>query len=781
MSLISRVIRSLVNGVSQQSPSVRLDNQVSEQVNMIPDISGELTRRSPVILDDIIADGGDWVYGDEDAMLTMTIAEEKVALGIKPDGTVYRFDENFEGTTTITQAASVKTYLTHTDKNDISSVETSDSLIILNRGIEVALETSPADPAADEARSLVWITTAVNLATYKIFRNGNSTPVAHYKAGTTDTPQTIIKGLIDGTITGTAVSTSNMTTTMSGAVESYGQENNTVIVRNTGLEYFEVECDYGDYIHTVAEATKTNTKLMVDPTQLPAKIDTDVLDCLTFGNVTNKDNFLVRVNPSVNEDLTTYYLKYSDDYDAWVEVNNIYIDTIDSTTMPVTITKDTLATITIAHSDFITPLVGDDLSNPPPSIVGSKIKDMLIYNSRLGFASESTLVFSVIDDFYNLYRTTTSDFIISDVVDLELDSSKLGYRSIDNIFTMDNNILINTGLTQSILKMPTNLDLTKAIFAQVSSFDLGNNVPVPIRRSMYFPITTGSFSSIKDFTPDIDTGTGFTDNSVTKHCEKYIRGTIVQSVFSNDMYLVRTNDDAKTIYIQNTYVSEGNILQNAWHKWTFKYDIKFMYSSGNDLKIVFEDAANSNTIYGSLELNPAEILADTVSQIGYLPYLDYQTSDLTLAADLSDVKIVDTTSGKIVASGAANSVQGNVFISSVTLSEIIPKTNDRSGNTTKIGYALLMLRRMAVTLGYSGRFDATVTKTDRTPYVHNFIPELTGDIVVGREPVNTRDARFPINGRSQDITIQISTVDTFTPLQILSVEWQGQLITQGGR
>ena len=46
MSLISRVIRSLINGVSQQAPSVRLDNQVEEQVNMIPDISGVLTRRS---------------------------------------------------------------------------------------------------------------------------------------------------------------------------------------------------------------------------------------------------------------------------------------------------------------------------------------------------------------------------------------------------------------------------------------------------------------------------------------------------------------------------------------------------------------------------------------------------------------------------------------------------------------------------------------------------------------------------------------------------------------
>ena len=494
--------------------------------------------------------------------------------------------------------------------------------------------------------------------------------------------------------------------------------------------------------------------------------------------------------------------------------------------MPATIFKDTVTTITVDHSDFLAPLSGDNVSNPPPTLVGSKIKDMIIYNSRLGFATESTLVFSAIDEHYTLYRTSTAVSLISDVVDLELDSSKLGYRSIDNIFILDNSIIINTGLTQSRLAMPQNLDISRAIFAQISSFDLGNNVPVPIRRSMYFPIKSGSFSTVKAFAPDIETGVGFTDNAVTKHCEKYIRGSIIQSVFFNDIYLARTDSDTKTLYVQNTYVSEGTVLQNAWHKWTFKYDIKYIYSTGDDLKIVFEDTANTQTIYGSLSLNPAEITEDTETQIGYLPYLDYYTTDETLADLLSDTLIVDKRFGKIVSRSindptnfpqfplgnmypdgtsvvyidgvivpkyesdgitlmvplghdelADDSVQGNVFESYVTLSEIIPKNNEG----VKLGYSLLMLRRMAITLGYTGRLNITVKRSRRTVYTHNFIPQLLGNIVAGREPVNTREARFPVNGRSQDVVVKISTVDTFTPLQIISLEWQGQLISKGGR
>jgi len=764
--------------VSQQAPSVRLDNQVEEQVNMIPDISGVLTRRSPAALDDVETQNAGWDHDEEHAMITMTIDEEKVALGIKPDGTVYRFDENNANTTTITQAASVKTYLTHTDKNDISSIETSDSLIILNRGITVALNATPAASTALNARALFWVTTATSGATYKIYRNGAATAVAHYKAGTTDTPATIVKGLMDGTVTGTAVSTSNIATTMAATLQSQTQENNTCIVRDGSLVNLTVECDYGEYLYTIKEAERDNDKTIINPSILPSKIPIDITDSLT---PVGTANFLVRVNASVNEDLTTYYLRYSSEFEAWVEETNGYTTTINNETMPATITKAGVTTITVAHSTFTVPAAGDDLSNPAPSIVGSKIKDIILYNSRLGFASESTLLFSVIDEYYNLYRTTTSSYLISDAVDLELDSSKLGYRKIDNIFTIDNKIIINTGLSQSVLAMPTNLDISSAIFAQVSSFDLGNNVPINVRRAMYFPIKQGSFTTVKSFQQDIESGIGYTDNPVTKHCEKFIAGEIVQSLFSNDIFLARTDADKKNLYIQNTYVSEGKILQNAWHKWTFKYDIKYIYSDGDSIKIVFEDTDNTNTLFCTLSLVPAEISEDTDSQIGYVPYLDYYTTDTGLSANLDGIITVEQSLGKLVTSGTANSVDGNTYVSSVTLSEIVPRSQSQDGTLTKIGYALLMLRRMAISLGYSGRLNITVERTKRVIYTHNFIPELLGNIVVGREPVNTREAKFPVNGRSHDVVIKISTVNTFTPLQIISLEWQGQLIEQGGR
>ena len=108
MSLISRVIRSLINGISQQAPSVRLDNQVDDQMNMIPDISGILTRRSPLVLEDIIDQDASRNYSEEHAMFTFTVDEVSVSIGIKPDGTVYRFDEGYEGTVVIQEASVIE-------------------------------------------------------------------------------------------------------------------------------------------------------------------------------------------------------------------------------------------------------------------------------------------------------------------------------------------------------------------------------------------------------------------------------------------------------------------------------------------------------------------------------------------------------------------------------------------------------------------------------------------------------------------------------------------------
>ena len=628
-----------------------------------------------------------------------------------------------------------------------------------------------------EKRTLIWVSGAFEHAVYTIkFDSGIGTPVvvATATGSTSSTPATIIAAL------------KSQMDTYAPSNDNY-IFNNTVITRGNALQQgLSVECSYGDHIHLLHEATGGNKATITDPSRLPARIATGIEDCVGttssrgLDDVYGETNFLVRVNPDINDSLNTYYLRYSSDYLGWVEDVIPFITPLDKTTLPVQIIKNSASDITISHTEGNKPTVGDNYSNRPPTILHKTINDIALFNGRLVYATDDTLVFSVINDIFNLYRTTTSGYLISDVVDLELDSSRLGYKPIRNIFNIDNTLTIDTGLSQSKLALPTNLDISSAIFTQASAFDLGTNVPLAVRRSMYFPLKQGSFSTIKVLAPDNTTGVGYTDNSATKHCERFIRGKVIQSLFSNDVFIVRTDDDPKSLYVQHTYVIDGSMVQNAWHKWTFKYDIKYIFAQGEIIKFIFEDISNSQTVYGNMTLTPQEIVEDTDTQIGYKPYLDFYTEDTTLSALLDDVVTVDKSIGKLVTSGDANSVDGIYYNSSFTLSEIVPRQETQQGQT-KLGYTLLMLRRMAINMTFSGKFKAIISRTNRSDYIHSFVPSTIGTIVVGRDAVTNETARFPINGRSQDLTIKITTDNVFTPLRANSIEWQGQLITQGGR
>lgn len=521
-----------------------------------------------------------------------------------------------------------------------------------------------------------------------------------------------------------------------------------------------------DMGYSITESNLSNTAAIEDASLLPSTIDT------------GSTPFIVRVNPDVSSDTTNYYLEYLDSSNAWVETAIANLDYLDDYTMPMGIVKDSSSKITIDKNNWVYPASGDAVSNAVPSIVGKTIQDIILFNSRLGFASHDTLVFSQIDDYFNLYRTTTSKSLISDRVDLKLDSSRLGYKKIENIFNMGGKIFINTGDTQSILTLPTDLDLSKSAFNQVSSHHLNSGKPIPMRQTMIFPLLAGSFTNIIDFTPD-SIG-GYSAVNLNRHCEKYIKGEVVQMIYTSNMILLRTDDDPKVVYVNNSFIKDNTLAQNAWHKWTFEYDVKFIYAEGTLIKFTFEDVTGGNTLFGDLELVPDSVIEDTDTQIGYKPYLDFLTSNETLSGNITGALRISSVSGAEETVHSSDSLYGITYDSSVKLSEIVARTQNQDG-TEKMGFVTLMLRRMVLNMGYTGRLAITIARTARDSYVHNYVPKVIGDIIIGREEVSDESARFPINGKAEDIGITIGTVNNFVPFSILSIEWQGQLIKRGGR
>ena len=120
---------------------------------------------------------------------------------------------------------------------------------------------------------------------------------------------------------------------------------------------------------------------------------------------------------------------------------------------------------------------------------------------------------------------------------------------------------------------------------------------------------------------------------------------------------------------------------------------------------------------------------------------------------------------------------GLKFKSSVTLSEIAPKQQTKDG-VTILSYAKLMLRRMRLVLEKSGKFEVLVNLLERKDFKSKFTGKPLGNITLGRSDIDDINFNFPINAKADKVSIEIVS-DNTTPLNIISTEWQGQLITKG--
>lgn len=769
MGLITHSVKNLINGVSQQPPSVRLDNQLEEQVNMIPDVTRGLLRRNPVDLLATIAHDASRVYTEEHPTYSFKALDgTELSIGFKPDGTFYQFGKDGTGLT-IAQNGLDKAYTSYTDKNDIKFLELENEILVLNKTKVVG---TTAVSATSTPRSVAWFDNVLSSVTYSIrlWKNGVNTASPSVKLGSPPDSAAALAYFK------TQLELDPNVTCVIKA--------NAIILTYTGVDtyYITTEDDFGlSGLKSFTESRSTNNY------RLTSVDDLANLRSLTFG-------FYVRVDASIDGRGAMYFLSTADG--TWIETVSTDYDTLDNLTLPRSISKDTSGSVLgISFKFYEAPRSGDKISNKVPSFVGNKINDMLLYNSRLCFASKNNLTFSEINNTEMFFRNSTASVLQSDRVDISLDVEKLGYADIKNIFINNGKLLVSTGVTQSVLNINSALELTSAVFTKVSSFETGDGNTASAERFSLFPVTKGNYSTVLGIQGDTQ-GISFSGDVINRQCDRYIKGNINQMIYLNNMLFVRTDFDSQVLYVQNLYEQDGQLVQNAWHRWTLPFHIKHIYSSNNKLRIVCEDMGNAQTVYGELDLVPNTIVDDiytagVLTQIGYKPYLDFYTTDHTLlytwnagtstwdANTAGTLSVNSKTSQVVTNPDAVDIVSGIPFDSYLELSEQVPRVSNGQ-EKSKLAFAKLMLRRIQCTLGLSGRLKVTVGKTHRDDSVFNHIPVVLSGVTIGREAVSDSTLRFAVNADARDTSIKISTV-TFTPFNILEYEYQGQLITKGSR
>lgn len=313
-----------------------------------------------------------------------------------------------------------------------------------------------------------------------------------------------------------------------------------------------------------------------------------------------KHGMIVKVINSSASQEDDFYLKFvgdagDDGPGIWEETLGIDLHTtFNADTMPHIIQRQANGTFTVGSHSWATREVGDDETNPFPSIVDRKISQTFFHRNRLGFLCEDNIILSRAGDDKNFFNQTALIIGASDPIDIQVSSTQPT--------SLKNAIETNTGLvvfaeTQQFL-LHTDSDTLTPETAKVSNISTYRYSPSTD------PISLGTTLAFVDSAGR--NGRFFEMYDIRREGEPNIveQSKVVPSLLPNDLDLITNSRENSTIFLSKKasstifgyrYFNTGDKrVQSAWFKWTLPFNIQHLFVLDDELFII-EAAGDSNS------------------------------------------------------------------------------------------------------------------------------------------------------------------------------------------
>lgn len=328
----------------------------------------------------------------------------------------------------------------------------------------------------------------------------------------------------------------------------------------------------------------------------------------------------------------------------WVEcaVDPATVETLDPATMPLVLVRrqDTsTGTVTgipnqiyftLGRVDSTTPgtsplepngwfarRAGDDTTNPVPSIVGTKLRDIFFFKDRLGFlTSGNTAVFSEVSSYFNFWRTTVRDVVESDPVDVTigqttatLPSYAVPYQGSLVIFSPEEQYVVSGD--------PIFSSETVSVDAITRLQPSSKASPAVVGSRLFYPVLRGNHAGLSELIRLDEITWG--DSNSSSAIPHYIKGEIREMATSGtgSMMCVRAGTSiaptSEKAYVFKFAVSGSDVIQASWSQMDFEGQIAGMSFIDTDLylvlsngggvslcKIQFDDALQDSSISSGL-------------------------------------------------------------------------------------------------------------------------------------------------------------------------------------
>lgn len=778
MALISQSIPNLINGVSQQPPSLRLSTQAELQENGLSSVVSGLSKRPPT---EHIADLG--VISNLDKAFIHTIRRDEnefYSMVIDTAGTIRVFDKDGVSKTVTNNAPTYLSGLTDPSQ-ELSAVSIADSTFIINKNVTVAQGTTTSATRTPEA--LVYVRQADYASTYRLkITKGASTSTVEFatksstQASTTDTQNAergastdLIAENLD-TFSGTSVSTTYYENITNGSavtgitITRYGS---VLHIQSTDTTDFQVEV--GD--------SHGNEHLMVFKDETP---DFKKLP------VEGPNDFLIKVSGDNQKAQDDYYVKFNKG--VWKETvdQNILID-IDATTMPHKLAKQVSGNFIFDVVSYADRAVGDDNTNPYPSFIGYTLADIFFHRNRLGLLADENVIFSRAGEFvdFDFFRKSTLTVVDSDPIDVAVSSNKVNI--LKHAIPFNDTLLLFSELTQFKVTADPILTPDTINVSNTTEFEASLRAkPAQAGKFVYFASKRGAWSGMWEYFVDSDTDTNDAAE-ITSHVPQYLSGEIksIEASSNEDMLLVHTTGDDAALYVYRYYWQGKEKLQASWSKWIFDGDLLSTSFNLSDIYILIKRGTNLYLERINLSVDDATNYTTGNFSIHLDRRVKLETSGLTSVPYTDPATVYIDQRGKVIqqADVAALLALSEVVYAGVPytfkyqFSEPVLKQENKPITTGQ-----LHIRNYAVVYNDTGYFDVKVTPLKRSTYTRTFTGRIVGAStnILNQAGIDSGTYRFGVLGHAGVVDVVLES-DSHFPCVFQSAEWEGFFVLRSRR
>ena len=774
MGMISSAIPNLVQGVSQQSPALRLSSQAELQENAFPSLVEGLQKRPP--LEYVATMRNSETSGSFTHLINRDVNERYfVFINASNEISIYDLDGT-ERTVTYPDGTS---YLNSTNPTaDFRAVTVADYTFIVNSSVTVSMsaQLTPLYPYT----GLIAVKQGDYNQRYTVYLDGNV--AADITTSATDQVQT----RTDDIATRLATAINNQADFTARA------DGSTVVISKTNNAEFDL-ATYDSIGDTALSATVGTVQRFDD---LPAKAP---------------EGYVGHVQGDQTNDFDDYYVKFVSNNGSqtesgegtWIEwvKPNIPFE-LDYATMPHLLIRQPDGSFTFEQAEWGDRVVGDEVSVPEPSFVDDTITDVFFFQNRLGFLSGENVNMSRVANYFDFFGKTARTLLDDDPINVAASHTKVSL--LKHAIPFDRKLLLFSDQTQFIFKGGDFLTPKNSSISQTTEYEASTTAqPASAGNVVYFPATRGGYTSIREYYVIDDTDRSDATD-ITAHVSKYVPDGLYSMAASTteNALVCLTENETDTMYVYKWHWAGREKVQSAWFKYTFN-GLEILNAEFIESALYIVGNKGGQTLLFKIHFDAGRFDVDQ----DYVTRLDYRMSeaDVTMTYDatadettvttpitLADPIIVTrgSNSGNILSTGLVISGDktsetfyvGERYTMTYEFSEPTLKEATGTGGRVAITGGRLQIKHWLLRYQDSGDFTVKVEPRFR-PLIQYGLGgtfDYTGRTiggganVLGSTTLASGDFRFPIMSKADRLRVFIES-DSHLPCQFLSAEWEGNM------